>query len=138
MKVAPTMKPKLILCLALALSCGLLGCSTVTHQDICKKVTTAINKEDWAALRKLVKPEMKANGFITMWENYAKTGHAVRVGKFVSEEKNSTIYLDGEPCAKYSYILENKDGTPNPHWLQIMVREDGGKTVLLDFWNFGW
>src|ERR1051325_11179218 len=116
------MKTKLLICLALVLSSGLLGCSTVSDQDTCKKVTTAINQEDWVALRKLVKPEMKANGFITLWENNAKTGHAVRVGKLVNEEKNSAIYLDGQPCSKYSYALENKDGTPNPHWLQILFR----------------
>jgi hypothetical protein len=49
----------------------------------------------------------------------------------VAQTNHSAINL-------YSFSLENKDGTVNPHWLQIKVREDNGDAEILDFWNFGW
>ena len=127
-----------IFCLALVLSGVLFGCSSIRRQEIGKRVTTAINKEDWVALRKLAKPGMRANEYISSWENSARAGHSVCVGKLLNVEKDSQYYLDNQPCTTYSFALENRDGTPNPHWLQILIREEDGKSTLLDFWNFGW
>lgn len=127
------MKPKLILCLALVLSGVLVGCSSISRKNPCETVTTAINREDWVTLRRLAKPGMVANDYIPKWEK-----HPVRVGKLIRIEKDSQYHLDGKPCTIYSFEWESKDGTPNPHWLQILVREEGRKPALLDFWNFGW
>lgn len=101
-------------------------------------VTNAFNRADWGALRRLAKPGMKANEYIKLWESYERAGHPVRVGKLLSVEKNSQYYLDGKPCTTYSFELESKDGTPSVHRLQVVVREKGGKSTILDFWNFGW
>jgi hypothetical protein len=101
-------------------------------------VTNAINRADWDVLRRLAKSGMIANGSIRSWENYEHTGYPVRVGKLISVEKESQYDLDGKPCTKYSFELESKDGTPSPHQLQVLIREEGGKSTLLDFWNFGW
>jgi hypothetical protein len=101
-------------------------------------VTNAINAEDWDALRRLAKPGMGANEYITKWENSGRTGQAVRVGRLRNVMMDSTYSLDGKPCAEYSFALENKDGTLNPHWLQILVREENGRSEILDFWEFGW
>jgi hypothetical protein len=155
------MKPKLILCLALLFSGGLFGClspnrpmskpttdnsrarnpdhsAAPTREDDYAAVTNAINREDWDALRRLAKPGMRANEYITMWENSAKAGHPLRVGKFFGIGEESKYPLDGKPCTMYTFQLESKDGTPSPHDLQVLVRNEGGKSVILDFWNFGW
>lgn len=107
------------------------------HQPAYEAVTNAINREDWDALRALAKPGMMANEFIRTLENYAHTGHAVRVGKLLRSDKNYK-YLDGKLCTMYSFALESKDGEPSPHQLQVLVREVGGESTILDFWNFGW
>ena len=132
------MKLKLILCLALVLSGGLFGCSSVANRNPYEAVTTAINKEDWLALHQLTKPGMRANEYATMFENAAKTGHPMRVGKLISVEKNSKYYLDGKPCTTYSFAWETTGGTASVGELQVLTRKDGEKTTILDFWNFGW
>jgi hypothetical protein len=101
-------------------------------------VTNAITRGDWNALRGLVKPGMRANEYIGMWENSERASPPVRVGKLISVEKDPRRYWDGKPCTTYSFALENEDGTPNPHWLQILIREEGGQSEILDFWSFGW
>jgi len=135
------MKSKLILCLALVLSGGWFGCSTTKPNQFVasiqpspyEAVTAAINKQDWVALQRLAKPGMKANDYIPKWEK-----NPVRVGKLISVEKDSKYYLDGKPCTIYSFNWETKDGTPSLHQLQVLVREEDGKSTILDFWNFGW
>jgi hypothetical protein len=99
-------------------------------------VTNAIDRGDWYALRRLAKPGMRANEYIMMWENPARAGHAVRVGKQTSVEKDAE--LNGQRCTKYSFALETTDGTASVHVLQILVREEDGQPEILDFWNFGW
>jgi hypothetical protein len=131
-----TGKSKLIFGLALILSGALSGCSTVSRQDPCEVVINAINQEDWPALRKLAKPGMRANDYITMWENSARAGHDVRVGKLLTVEPKSEMH--DLTCIKYSFALSNKDGTANPHLLQIWVRQEGKRNELVDFGNFGW
>jgi hypothetical protein len=79
---------------------------------------------------------MRANEWITMWENSKRSGHGVRVGTLVNVERDAEY--NGKRCTKYSFAFENEDGTANPHWLQILVQEDAGKSELLEFWNFGW
>jgi hypothetical protein len=133
-----TMDPKLILCLALVLSGGLSGCSSVASRNPYEAVTTAINNEDWIALHQLTKPGMRANEYAAMLENSAKAGHPLRVGKLISVEKNSKYYLDGKPCTTYSFAWETKDGTASVGELQVLVRSENGKSTILDFWNFGW
>ena len=114
--------------------------TTSQHLDrpptVCQTVTTAINKGDWTTLRQFAKPGTKMNDYIASLENATKTSHPVQVGKLlnvqtVAETNHTSIKL-------YSFSLENKDGTINPHWLQIKVREDDGQADVLDFWNFGW
>jgi hypothetical protein len=61
-----------------------------------------------------------------------------RVGKLVLVEKNVMVMPDGKPCTRYSFEQENKDGTLRPHWLQILVRQEGGRSKFLDFNHFGW
>jgi hypothetical protein len=99
-------------------------------------VTNAINHGDWVTLRSLAKPGMRANEYITMWENSERSGHALRVGKQIAV--NTDADLNGKRCTKYSFIFENKDGTFTPHELQILVEEHSGQSEVLDFWNFGW
>jgi len=106
-------------------------------------VTNAINQEDWAALRKLTKPAMLANNYGKGFEaeinepNPRPKRHAdYLVGKFLMVQ--SMLGVDGTTNNVYSFQLENKDGTVNPHWLQIAVREEHGRSELVDFWNFGW
>ena len=99
-------------------------------------VTNAIDRGDWDTLRRLAKLGMRANEYITMWENSERSGHAVRVGKQISVERDAE--LNGKRRTKYSFALENKDGTFNPHRLQVLVREQRGQSEILDFWNFGW
>src|ERR1041385_2181895 len=90
--------------------------STSDQRSSYEVVTNAIDRGDWDALRRLVKPGMRANENITMWENSQRTGHAVRVGKQISVERDAE--LNGKRCTKYSFALENKDGTISPHWLR--------------------
>jgi hypothetical protein len=127
------MKPKLLLGLALVLSSVLFGCSSIASRNPYEAVTTAINHEDWVALQRLAKPGMRANDYIPKWEK-----NPVRVGKLIRVEKDAKYYLDGKPCTIYSFDWESKDGTPSLHQLQILVREEDGKSIILDFWNFGW
>jgi hypothetical protein len=101
-------------------------------------VTNAISRGDWDVLRKLTTPGMRANEYVTMWENSERINHPVRVGKLLSVGKSSSYYLDGKPCTTFSFALEDKDGSPNPHLLQILMREKHGRAEILDFWNFGW
>lgn len=137
---AQFMNPKLILGLVLILSGGLLGCSTtarhssaIADQAPYEVVTAAINHEDWVALRRLAKPGMRANDYIPKWEK-----NPVRVGKLVRVERDAKYDLDGKPCTIYSFDWESKDGTRGVHQLQVLVREENGKSTILDFWNFGW
>ena len=126
------MKSKSLLGFALALGiCGLLGCKSLAPQDPCNAVVTALNNENWAALREMTPTDSHARGWIDAWER-----HPVRVGKLMDTREGSAF---GQPCTIYSFALQNKDGTVNPHWLQIAVRKlPHGKTELVDFWNFGW
>ena len=76
------------------------------------------------------------NEYISSLQDATKTNHPVQVGKLlnvqtVAETNHTSIKL-------YSFSLRNKDGTVNPHWLQIKVRENGEQADVLDFWNFGW
>jgi hypothetical protein len=102
----------------------------------CDLVTKAIDRGDWNTLLKLAKPGMRANESIAMWENFQRSGRAVRVGKLIGVEKNAA--LNAQQCTKYSFALESKDGTASAHWLQVLVREQSGQGEILDFWNFGW
>jgi hypothetical protein len=109
----------------------------------CVIVTNAINHEDWAALRKLTKPGMLANNYGKSFEaeinqpNPTSRMHVdYVVGKFLMVQRK--VGADGKTNKVYSFQLENKNGTVNPHWLQITVREEYGRSELVDFWNFGW
>jgi hypothetical protein len=109
----------------------------------CVMVTNAINQEDWATLRKLTKPGMLANNYSKRFEgeiseanSTPKTHLDYTVGKLLMVE--SKLGTDGKTNQVYSFQLENKNGTVNPHWLQITVREEHGRSKLVDFWNFGW
>jgi hypothetical protein len=104
---------------------------------VCEELISAINREDWHTLRTLAKPGMMANEYIRMWENSARAGHPVRVGTLLSSDKNHK-YLDGKLCTMYSFVFDSTDAEPRPHQLQVLVREDGGKSTILDFWNLGW
>ncbi len=105
------------------------------HDGTYEAVTKALNHEDWAAVRKLARPGMRANDYIVLWQNSALSGHPIRVGKLASVVNDR---LNGTPCKKYSFELENKDGTTSPHMLEVLVREEAGHSEILDFWNFGW
>ncbi len=131
------------LCLALlAASCASKPPSMATKQHadtpptVCEILVSAINRGDWAGLQTWAKPGTSANQWVQAWENAAKTGHGVRVGKFLNSQMVGGT--NQRPVKLYSYSLENKDGTVNPHWLQIKVREEDGKAEVVDFWNFGW
>jgi hypothetical protein len=71
-----------------------------------------------------------------MWENSQHLGRAVRVGKLVDIERD--VELNGKRCTRYSFALENEDGTAGVHRLEVFVREEGEHGEILDFWNFGW
>jgi hypothetical protein len=123
---------------------------TSDHRDsvsnlpgVCVIVTNAINQEDWATLQKLTRPGMLANNYGRSFE--AETNKAnptpemhldYFVGKFLMVQTRPGA--DGKTNQVYSFQLENKNGTVNPHWLQITVREEHGRSELVDFWNFGW
>jgi hypothetical protein len=110
--------------------------STAGSPPCVNVITNAVNRGDWDTLRKLAKPGMRANDYITMWENSQRSGHAVHVGKLKPVDRDAQF--NGERCTKYSFTLENEDGTAGPHQLQILVQEQGRESQLLDFWNFGW
>lgn len=109
----------------------------------CVTVTNAINHEDVATLQKLVKPGMLANGYPSWFRS--ATNRDIRaarptidyyVGRFlIMQDKVGT---DGRTNKVYSFELVNKDGTVNPHWLQVVIGEEHGRSELVDFWNFGW
>jgi hypothetical protein len=137
------MRTTALLLTILAVSCAPLHQPVVVleqHPDqppeICEAVTTAVNRGDWAALRLLAKSETMANGAISSWENSQRTGHSVRVGKFLMAQ--TFAGTDVKQYQLYSFELKNTDGTVNPHWLQIKVGEKHGQPEILDFWNFGW
>ena len=103
---------------------------------LCGAVTNAINRGDWDSLRRLAKPGMGGSQYITMWKNARRTGHGIRVGKQIGAEHD--VEFNRKKCTRYTFALENEDGTANPHQLQILIWEHSGKSELLDFWNFGW
>ncbi len=99
-------------------------------------ITNAIDRQDWGALRKLATPEMRATEYIQMWENCARAGQPVYVGKLVSIEPDAELH--GRRCVRYSFQFKSRDGTANPHLLQVLVSEQDGRPEVLDFWNWGW
>ena len=110
-----------------------------TPPNACDILVSAINRQDWEALKPWTKPGSSSNTTVQAWQNAAE--------KREPGEKNGRNSSTGKRWARpskkpyqrlYSYSLENKDGTVNPHWLQIKVREDGGEAEVVDFWNFGW
>jgi len=104
--------------------------------DVCQTVTGAINRADWPTLRTFVKPGTHMNEYISSLEDATKSSHPVQVGKLLNVQ---TVAQTNHTSIKlYSFSLENKDGTINPHWLQIKVRENDDQAEVLDFWNFGW
>jgi hypothetical protein len=109
----------------------------------CVVLTNAINQEDWATLRKLVKPGMLGNNYGTRFEGEIKGANPAPkthldyiVGRFLMVQ--AKLGTNGKTNQVYSFQLENKNGTVNPHWLQITLREEHGRSELVDFWNFGW
>ncbi len=104
--------------------------------NACDILVSAINRQDWEALKPWTKPGTSSNTTVQVWQNAAKSGNPVKVGKFLNGQ--TVGEASKKPYKLYSYSLENKDGTVNPHRLQIKVREDGGEAEILDFWNFGW
>ena len=132
------MKIKLLPCLALILSGIVAGCAGVAHREPYEPLINAINNEDRAALRRLAKPGMQANRFISGWEKHPPE-YSPRVAKEAHVNKNAIYPEDGRPCILYEFKFENnKDGSLNPHLLQVFFREEDGKSTLLDFWSFGW
>lgn len=103
---------------------------------VCDILVTAINRQDWAALTPWTKPGTSSNTTVQAWQEAAKAGNPVKVGKFLNGQTVGSA--SKKPYKLYSYSLENKDGSVNPHWLQIKVREEDGEAEILDFWNFGW
>jgi len=104
--------------------------------SVCETVVNAINRGDWAALNEWAKPGTTASESLAIWQKAAASGHPVKVGKFLNAQ--TVGGTSKKPYKLYSFSLENKDGTVNPHWLQIKVREEDGKAEIVDFWNFGW
>jgi hypothetical protein len=104
--------------------------------SVCDILVSAINRGDWKTLDTWAKPGTSAEQTTQIWQNAAKTGHPVKVGKFLNVQ--TVGGTSKKPVRLYSYALENKDGTVNPHWLQIKVREMDGEAEIVDFWNFGW
>lgn len=109
---------------------------------VCVTVTNAINHEDVAGLQKLVKPGMLANAYPSWFRSVTNKGGVpqMTIGYYVGKLLivQDRVGSDGRTNKVYSFEEVNKDGTINPHWLQITVREVGGKPELVDFWNFGW
>jgi len=107
-----------------------------TPPEACDILVSAINRGDWAALKPWTKPGTSSNETVQAWEDAAKAGNPVKVGRFLNGQ--TVGKASKKPYKLYSYSLENKDGTVNPHWLQIKVREEDGEAEIVDFWNFGW
>jgi hypothetical protein len=107
-----------------------------TPPRVCDTLVSAINRGDWDALKDWAKPGTTTNETLTTWQKAAETGHPVKVGKFLNAQ--TVGGTSQKPYKLYSFSMENKDGTANPHWLQIKVREEDGKAEIVDFWNFGW
>jgi len=103
--------------------------------SVCDILVSAINRQDWPALKPWTKSGMSSNA-VQSWQNAAKAGNPVKVGKFLNVQ--TVGEASKKPYKLYSYSLENKDGSVNPHWLQIKVRESDGEAEVVDFWNFGW
>jgi hypothetical protein len=130
-----------ITCLVLAMSVASCAANhpvvptdqSSARQGTYEVLTNAINREDWNGLRGLAKDGMRADDHIRNWEK-----NPVRVGKLISVEKTSKYDLEGKPCTTYSFALGFKDGRQNPHWLQVLVQDEGGQSAILDFWEFGW
>jgi hypothetical protein len=106
-------------------------------------VTNDKNHEDWTTLRKLTKPGMLANNYGEPFETKINESNPTPkihldyvVGNFLIVQ--SKPEADGKTNKVYSFELKNKNGTVNPHWLQITIREERGRSELVDFWNFGW
>ncbi len=96
-----------------------------------EKVVNAINVHNWDFLRKMVPDEKLANNYIEDWVK-----HPVHIGKLLQVEND--VQWQGMSCAKYSFAMEYADGKSHPHWLQILIHEDGEKLTIPDFWEFGW
>jgi hypothetical protein len=107
-----------------------------TPPSVCETEVSAINTGDWAALKERAKPGTTASESLMTWQKAADAGHPVKVGKFLNSQ--TVGGTSKKPYKLYSFSLENKDGTVNPHWLQIKVREEDGQAEIVDFWNFGW
>ena len=107
-----------------------------TPPSVCEALVSAINRGDWTALTAWAKPGTTASESLATWQKAAASGHAVKVGKFLNAQ--TVGGTSKKPYKLYSFSLENKDGTVNPHSLQIKVREEDGKAEIVDFWNFGW
>lgn len=109
----------------------------------CVTVTNAINHEDVATLQKLIKPGMLADAYPSWFRSVTNKNGSVpqmTIGYYVGKLLivQDRVGSDGRTNKVYSFEEVNKDGTVNPHWLQITVREEGGRSELVDFWNFGW
>lgn len=94
-------------------------------------------------MKKLIKPGMIANGYPSWFRTETNKSSGVGqmtlsyyVGKLLTVQNK--IGAEGGTNQIYSFELVNKDATINPHWLQITVREERGRSELVDFWNFGW
>jgi hypothetical protein len=107
-----------------------------TPPSVCETVVSAIDRGDWAALKGWAKTSTTAKESVAAWQQAANSGHPVKVGKFLNVQ--TVGGTTKKPYKLYSYSLENQDGTVNPHWLQIKLREADGEAEILDFWNFGW
>jgi hypothetical protein len=107
-----------------------------TPPSACENLVGAINRGDWAALQAWAKPGTTANESLTNWQKAAESGHPVKVGKFLNAQ--TVGGTSQRPYKLYSFSMENKDGTVNPHWLQIKVRQEAGSAEIVDFWIFGW
>ena len=107
-----------------------------TPPTACEILVSAINRGDWEALKPWTKPDSSSNTTVRAWQDAAKAGNPVKVGKFLNGQ--TVGGTSKKPYKLYSYSLENKDGSVNPHWLQIKVREAVGEAEVVDFWNFGW
>ena len=107
-----------------------------TPLAVCDIDVSAINRGDWAALKPWAQSGTSAIELISAWQAAAKSGHPIVVGKFLNMQ--TVGGTTKKPYKLFSYSLENKDGTVNPHWLQFKVRESDGAAEVVDFWNFGW
>ena len=118
----------------LSFAFAFVGCQSTQPKDPCKAIIAALNNEDWNTLQKLAPTNGIAKGSIEIWKKYP-----VRVGKLMDNWENH-VFTEGEkPCTVYSFLLDNKDGSVSPHWLQVVVRKQpNGVVELVDFWKFGW